>query len=89
MPQSASYGLHGVWNMHESFAKFRLPAIYGGQPNVVLDVSIANDTGSNMKTIFSTDLVKFWVTTLICTQEGSVRSLFQRLVVGYIGNGLL
>ncbi|KAK9318986.1 hypothetical protein V1517DRAFT_79840 [Lipomyces orientalis] len=56
MPQSASYGLHGVWDMHEIFAKFRLPAIYGGQPNVVLDVSIANDTGSNTQTIFTTDL---------------------------------
>ncbi|KAK9326561.1 hypothetical protein V1520DRAFT_329899 [Lipomyces starkeyi] len=62
-PQSASYGLHGVWDMHENvqwsagFAKFRLPAIYGGRPNVVLDVSIANDTGSNKQTIFTTDLI--------------------------------
>ncbi|KAK9320734.1 hypothetical protein V1517DRAFT_198138 [Lipomyces orientalis] len=56
MPQSRSYGLHGVWNMHEMFAKFRLPAVYGGPPNVILDASIVNDTGSNTQTIFETDL---------------------------------
>ncbi|KAK9369257.1 hypothetical protein V1509DRAFT_638805 [Lipomyces kononenkoae] len=68
MPQSASYGLHGVWDMHEVcfnfvyklsefpmvsryLQKLRLPAIYGVQPNIVLD------TGCNMQTIFTTDLV--------------------------------
>ncbi|KAJ8098962.1 hypothetical protein POJ06DRAFT_302814 [Lipomyces tetrasporus] len=50
-------------DMHEIFAKFRLPAVYGGQPNVVLDVSIANDTGSNKQTI-SQQIWYFWVTTL-------------------------
>ncbi|KAK9319578.1 hypothetical protein V1517DRAFT_348948 [Lipomyces orientalis] len=50
MPQSASYGLQGI------FAKFRLPAVYGGQANIILDVSIANDTGSDRQTIFATDL---------------------------------
>ncbi|KAJ8098885.1 hypothetical protein POJ06DRAFT_258257 [Lipomyces tetrasporus] len=38
-----------------SFAKFRLPPVYGGQPDI-LDVSIANDTGSDRQTIFVTDL---------------------------------
>ncbi|KAK9428574.1 hypothetical protein V1505DRAFT_204578 [Lipomyces doorenjongii] len=56
MSQSASYGQTVVWNMHEIFAKFRLPAAYGGQPNIILDVSIMNDTGSDVQTIFTTDL---------------------------------
>ncbi|KAK9348655.1 hypothetical protein V1522DRAFT_389362 [Lipomyces starkeyi] len=38
------------------FAKFRVPAVYGGQPNIILDVCIANDTGSDIQTIFATDL---------------------------------
>ncbi|KAK9386676.1 hypothetical protein V1515DRAFT_136504 [Lipomyces mesembrius] len=38
------------------FARFRLPAVYGGQPNITLDVSIANDTGSDWQNIFATDL---------------------------------
>ncbi|KAK9357602.1 hypothetical protein V1504DRAFT_471938 [Lipomyces starkeyi] len=56
MPQSASYWLQGVWNMHEIFAKFRLPAVCRGHPNIILDVSIANDTGSDIQTIFATYL---------------------------------
>ncbi|KAK9334887.1 hypothetical protein V1521DRAFT_133287 [Lipomyces starkeyi] len=40
----------------QMFAKFRLPATYGGQPDIILDVSIMNDTGSDVQTIFTTDL---------------------------------
>ncbi|KAK9370500.1 hypothetical protein V1509DRAFT_637480 [Lipomyces kononenkoae] len=63
MAQSASYWLHGLWGgsfyfliLRQISARFRLPAVYGGQPNTTLDVSIMNDTGSNRQTIFTTDL---------------------------------
>jgi len=35
---------------------FRLPAIWGGDPNIATAVSIANDTGSDIQTIFTADL---------------------------------
>ncbi|KAI9774438.1 MAG: hypothetical protein M1839_001721 [Geoglossum umbratile] len=38
------------------FARFRLMAAYGGDPSVTIPVIIANDTGSNIQTIFMTDL---------------------------------
>lgn len=43
--------------MHEIFARFRLIAAFGGDPNTTINVSIGNDTGSNTQTIFTTDLV--------------------------------
>jgi hypothetical protein len=39
------------------FARFRLSAILGGDPNITLTVSIMNDTGSSIQTIWPTDLV--------------------------------
>lgn len=38
------------------FARFRLPAVFGGNQNNTLNVSIINDTGSELQTIFPTDL---------------------------------
>jgi hypothetical protein len=38
------------------FASFRLISEYGGDPNMTINVSIANDTGSTRQTIFTTDL---------------------------------
>jgi hypothetical protein len=37
-------------------ANFRLTAIFGGNPNVTFPVVIANDTGSNAQTVFTSDL---------------------------------
>src|SRR5271154_1310444 len=37
-------------------ARFRLPADLGGKANFTFPVSIMNDTGSNVQTIFPTDL---------------------------------
>jgi len=42
--------------MHSISARFRLPAHLGGNPNVFTYISIANDTGSNLQTVFTTDL---------------------------------
>jgi len=42
--------------MHGIFARFRLMAMFGGDPNVTLPVVIANDTGSNVQTVFTSDL---------------------------------
>ncbi|KAI9771845.1 MAG: hypothetical protein M1840_001615 [Geoglossum simile] len=58
MAHSASYPLGpGAQSyMHGIFARFRLMAVYGGDPNVTIPVIIANDTGSNAQTIFTTDL---------------------------------
>jgi len=41
--------------MHEIYARFRL-ALGFGDPSLVTNVTIANDTGSNLQTIFDTDL---------------------------------
>ncbi len=43
-------------NLKQIFARFRLVAAFGGNPNITTNVSIANDTGSDTQTIFSTDL---------------------------------
>ncbi|KAK9342194.1 hypothetical protein V1522DRAFT_395482 [Lipomyces starkeyi] len=45
---SQFYWLQGEWNMHEVFP-VSTPAVYGGQPNIILDVSIVNDTGSERR----------------------------------------
>ncbi|KAK9325222.1 hypothetical protein V1517DRAFT_336105 [Lipomyces orientalis] len=64
MTQSASYSLQSVWNMHD--------------PNIILDVSIMNDTGSNIQTIFTTDLAALGYDR--DTRDGPVPSLSQQLV---------
>ena len=43
-------------NLGQVLARFRLPAHLGGNANVFTYVSIANDTGYNVQTVFTTDL---------------------------------
>jgi len=43
--------------MHQILARFRLVPALGGNPNLIYNVTIANDTGSNIQTIFTTDLI--------------------------------
>jgi len=56
MAQSASYGYLAGTSMHELFAQFRLDPQLGGNPNNVVRVRIANDSGSDIQTIFTSDL---------------------------------
>src|SRR4051794_3078621 len=52
------FEVHFLLTLHQKiFARFRLPAIFGGNPNTTFDVEIMNDTGSNIQTLFPTDLV--------------------------------
>lgn len=44
-------------NLGQIVAKLRLPAYLGGDPNLFTNFIIANDTGSNLQTVFTTDLV--------------------------------
>ncbi|KIX09363.1 uncharacterized protein Z518_00442 [Rhinocladiella mackenziei CBS 650.93] len=57
LAQSTHFWYNAQSGMHEEiFARFKLPAVFGGNQNVMVNVSIMNDTGSNVQTVFPMDL---------------------------------
>ncbi|KAH0558884.1 hypothetical protein GP486_004484 [Trichoglossum hirsutum] len=54
--EGSFYQLMQTAQTSQIFARFRLMAEYGGDPNITLPVIIANDTGSNVQTVFTSDL---------------------------------
>ncbi|PLN83983.1 hypothetical protein BDW42DRAFT_191967 [Aspergillus taichungensis] len=58
MARSGSFGFLAGNSMHEIFARVRLIADFGGSSHLYVSVRIANDTGSNVQSIFDTDLTR-------------------------------
>ncbi|KAI9759186.1 MAG: hypothetical protein M1840_003506 [Geoglossum simile] len=56
--EGRAYQLMQTAQTSQIFARFRLMAAYGGDPNVTFPVVIANDTGSNIQTVFTSDLAQ-------------------------------
>jgi len=68
--------------MHAISARFRLPVHLGGNPNVFTYISIANDTGSNLQTVFTTDLANLQYNAN--TYGGNLPAIFVNTVGGLV-----